>query len=447
MSLTPFSPKGVFHRRHGLGPDATEGHELRALGALVVAAAPLVDIRACNWPNTFMARPCIQPVPPSAPVAPSHGDVGPSCVLTRGELAECVIDAWSHAQACAKSQDKARLRALHVNAKRHDDLLDLGSLRRDLRLLGNYFPDPKDIDPERIEPELVPVGGRRSLEGRLFRLCRGTWSMPFSKGYGRRLRFLVFDHHHEAVMGIIGLQSPPADLRCRDEFFGSTQQNRLERANATMDAYTVGASPTYSRLIGGKLVAGFMHSNLVRQQYWLKYGNQKTLLEGKRLKQPLLAVTTTSAFGRSSIYNRLKFDDRLLARPLGYTKGFGTVHLEAIYPHLVAWLKDRNKHVPAGYGNGPKVRWQNISRAMTELRIPGKCLEHGFRREVFIFEFASNLATVLQNGVAPEMQDFADSAWSSYWKERWCLPRAMRDPTWKDIDVAETMRTAIESFA
>ncbi|PPU47130.1 hypothetical protein XarbCFBP7697_16125 [Xanthomonas arboricola] len=369
-----------------------------------------------------------------------------ACVLTANELAESVVDAWIRVRAVVNNGDKDTLRALHMQAKRADTNVDGKTLHKDLLKLQKYFPEPSCIQPEKISPVLIPVGAPRTLEGKLFRLCRASWSMPFSKGYGRRLRFLVFDEHHEAVIGIIGLQSPPADLLCRDRYFGVTKKNKLAVANTTMDAYTVGASPTYAPLLAGKLVAGFIHSSIVRKAYWRAYGGSQAIISGERLPQPLLAVTTASAFGRSSIYNRLKFDGELLARPLGFTRGFGTVHLEELYPHISAYLKERGKFIPAGFGNGPKVRWQNVIRALAELGIQRDCLEHGIAREVFIFEFASNTLEAQQNDAVPKMRDFNDKAWANHWKQRWCLARVQRNPNWASFSTYERMITAIDDL-
>lgn len=370
-----------------------------------------------------------------------------SRVLSGGELAEDIIAAWEQAQLAIRLGDKSTLRSLHVQAKRHDQGIDLTGLRRDMVKLARFFPEPSRIDPRRIEPELIEVGAHRSLEGQLFRLLRSYWSMPFSKGYGRRLRFLVMDKHHEAVIGLIGLQSPSADLKCRDQYLGTTKADKLAIVNTTLDAYTVGASPTYAPLLGGKLVAGLIHSEKVRQLYWRKYAAAQSLIEDRRLTQPLLAVTTTSAFGRSSIYNRLKMGDQLLAKPLGFTRGFGTVHLEGLYPHIVAWLKDHGKHVPAGFGHGPKVRWQNVINVLSELGISRTYLEHGLEREVFIFEFASNLDKVHRLGELPVMRSFDDQAWIDYWKERWCFKRIASRPDWHQFSVKSQLETGLRQFS
>lgn len=181
-------------------------------------------------------------------------------------------------------------------------------------------------------------------------------------------------------------------------------------------------------------MAGFLHSPLIRQEYWRTYGKRRTTQLNRRIPQPLLAITTSSALGRSSIYNRLRFGDRLLAQPLGYTSGYGTLHLESLYPQIAAWLKQTGRHIAAGYGNGPRVRWQNITTALVDLGLSTDHLEHGICREVFLFQLVNNLLDVCRDGAVPDVAPFDDGQWASYWKERWCVPRAARDPEWFEFD-------------
>jgi hypothetical protein len=360
------------------------------------------------------------------------------------ELRRAIENAWAVCRSAVAENDKSRLRELHLRAKVSDRSVNYPELERQFDRLRSYFPNPTRIEPSRIDPYVIPVQ-ERTLEERLFKITRGYWSMPYSKGYGRRLRFLVMDRNHQALIGIIGLQSPSADLGCRDRFLGVSSERKLSVVNNTMDAYTVGATPAYAPLLGGKLVAGYLCSPVIRREYWKLYGNKVTTQLRKRIPQPLLAITTASAFGRSSIYNRLRNETRVLARPLGYTRGFGTLHLEAIYPRMVEWLKASDKHVPAGFGNGPKVRWQNIMHTLVGLSIPTKYLEHGLQREVFIVELVSNLLAVCQSRATPDPIAFDDAEWASYWLERWCLPRVSRQPNWHEFDASGMLRQALRA--
>lgn len=346
--------------------------------------------------------------------------------------------------AAMSSGDKDYLRALHIQAK----LGQSGSVARTAKALfekhRTRFRNGSQIDPSKIKPVLKFV--RREEEwSDLFYATRSMWSMPYNKGYGRRLRFVVFDEYHEAVIGIIGLQSPPADLAARDELWNYPQEQKLALVNCTLDAYAVGAIPPYSYLLGGKLCAGMISSDPIRQAYWRQYAGKKTRMLDQNIQQPLAAVTTTSAFGRSSQYNRLKYKDRLLAEPIGYTMGFGTIHLEHLYSELCAYLKMVDGFTKGGFGNGPKVRWQNICRALVRLGLSNTLLQHGVRREVFLYR----LVDQLHEGMAgkgfgspiglPEA-DFAD-----YWRERWAVPRAQRFPSWNQGDDVELLRQTLAS--
>lgn len=361
---------------------------------------------------------------------------------SRIQLCEDIHKAWAACRDAVATGDKSAIRGFHLSAKKWDRSVDYNQLKSKLEKYKNYFPHGSFINPEKIQAELVLVT-ERSVEESLFKITRGFWSMPYSKGYGRRLRFVIMDRYHDAVIGIIGLQSPSADLACRDKYLGAERSKKLEFVNNTLDAYTIGATPAYAALLGGKLIAGLLHSEVIRQQYWRIYGNKKTTQLNKRIPQPLLAITTASAFGRSSIYNRLKVGDRILAKSLGYTKGYGTIHLEQLYPEVAGWLKDTGRHVPAGFGNGPKVRWQNIMRALIDLGISRDYLSHGIKREVFIFELVHNLKAVCSNNETPDIAIFSDKKWIEFWKERWALPRSIRDSSWKSVDSYQIIKNSL----
>lgn len=356
-------------------------------------------------------------------------------------LAADIAEAWDRFQLALHTGDKATVQALHLTAKRSDSSVNYSAFIADFHRLTRYFAQASAITPSKIAPELIQVRPGRWTE-RLFKIARAYWSMPYSKGYGRRLRFLVMDQAHNALIGIIGLQSPPADLSCRDQYLNLPAERKLQTVNSTLDAYTIGAVPPYNRLIGGKLVAGLLCSASIRRAYWRQYGATVTTQRRQRLPQTLLAITTASAFGRSSIYNRLSFGEYRITKSLGYTKGYGTLHLEHIYPRLADWLKQNDLLTPAGFGNGPKVRWQNISRALTTLGLPTKYLRHGLRREVFITELVQNLREAC-HGETPIPIEFDDISWATHWRSRWCLPRIERQPDWADFDAHDEILRAL----
>jgi len=344
------------------------------------------------------------------------------------KLRLAILDACKEFQENLKTGDKDYLRALHISAKMQNPGFD--ALQRSALFAKHkaHFREGNQIEVSRIKPVLKLVTDGEWSER--FSVLRSLWSMRYNKGYGRRLRFVIYDEYHNGLMGIIGLQSPPADLGCRDVLFEFPYGEKLDRVNSTMDAYTVGAIPPYSYLLGGKLCAGLIASDSIRQAYWRVYANRKSEMQKTRIEQPLAAVTTTSAFGRSSMYNRLKFGQRLIAEPIGNTLGYGTLHLEHLYVEMCDYLKRAGMYTEGGFGNGPKVRWQNIANTLTALHLPGNLLRHGVCREVFLFRLVDDLVGGMRTGRFGNPIALPDSDFAEYWRERWAIPRAARYPAW-----------------
>lgn len=305
---------------------------------------------------------------------------------------------------------------------------------------AKYFANGTDIDYKKIRPALVEVDN--DYWGTLFRLARLTWSLPFTKGYGRRLRFILLDDSNEKLIGVLGLQSPPLDFPARDRLFNYPETRKIELVNQTMDIYTLGAIPPYNRLLGGKLVALAAAADEVREAYFKKYKDRVTEMDERVLPARLIALTTTSAYGRSSIYNRLIYDSRELACSIGYTEGFGSFHLAPLYPDVCEFLEESGEVTRGGFGVGPRIMWQNYTRVFGLLDLPRDLLKHGVKREAFLFPLISNLENYMTGKASRPMyfhQSFADLA--GWWRERWLLARAERVDGWHDWS-----KIAIERF-
>ena len=115
------------------------------------------------------------------------------------------------------------------------------------------FADGSQIDPAKIKPVLVRVE-RGIFENELFRFATTLWSVPVSRGFGRRLRYLVMDEYHGKLIGIFALGDPVYNLRARDQHIGWSHVERSQRLVNIMDGYVIGSMPPYSALLGGKLV-------------------------------------------------------------------------------------------------------------------------------------------------------------------------------------------------
>lgn len=297
-----------------------------------------------------------------------------------------------------------------------------------------YFADGKDISPRQFSPELIPVVSEE-WTGKLFRLTTLLWSIPVSKGYGRRMRFLVIDKSNGKLAGIIALGDPVFNLKVRDEHIGWDANLRKERLFNIMDAYVLGAVPPYNQLLVGKFLAGLLCTNEIRHYFFEKYKDRTTIIEGRRKKADLVLVTTTSALGKSSVYNRV-FIDRsgnreYLLKSIGYTAGYGHFHVpDEVFNLMRKFLAERGEKYADGheYGDGPNWKMRVIRKTMELLgysKTP--LLKHGIKREVFVASLASNYKDYLQGKTdEPKFIDLTLNEYGSFFRERFMIPRFER---------------------
>jgi hypothetical protein len=358
--------------------------------------------------------------------------------ITSGELRQAVLEEletlgfeWKDGELhLPESRGKTFYRRLHVPARRAELGRRQDWLRRNLSRYLSFFADGNEVDPEKMEPTLIEA--EKKWHHELFRVARLTWSLPYSKGFGRRLTFLVLDKSNDKLIGILRLQSPPLSFPPRDRLFEYPDGCKTQLVNQTLDIQTLGALPPYNRLLGGKLVALAAASNEIRAAYRRKYAGRETEMEGRVLPAHLVALTTTSAFGRSSLYNRLNYHDQVIAESLGYTEGYGSFHLLRIYPLFREFLEERGISTRGGYGTGPRRKWQTMVRALGQLGFSSELLKHGIRREAFLFPLVHNLEAYMGGRAdSPEFRDLPFEELAAYWRGRWLLPRVERVDGWR----------------
>ena len=188
--------------------------------------------------------------------------------------------------------------------------------------LIRHFASGANLDVARITPRIEVVRSG-TWQSNLFRLASYYWRIPISEGYGRRLRFLVWDDHHKKLIGLFALGDAVFNLRARDEFIGWDHHRRVDAMVHLMDAYALGAVPPYNMLLGGKLVASLIRTQDVVDTFQAKYHESVGVISGQSKHAQLVAVTTTSALGRSSLYNRLRIGGQSIFDSIGSTSGWG----------------------------------------------------------------------------------------------------------------------------
>ena len=338
------------------------------------------------------------------------------------------------------NNDKDTLKSIQNNAKVSQIAEHRNFLMSFFNTAKEFCSDGSEIVPEDIRLELREVRPD-SLESKLFRWWNlAWWSMPYQRAYGRQIRFVIWDVAHDNPFGLILLQSPLLRMKARDNYLELPRESLDHWANMSMNAQRIGALPPYNNLIGGKLAALAMTSNEVRRAYRKKYSGKKTLMKKRTLKPDLLFLTTTSAFGKSSMYDRLKYKEHLAAIPIGYTQGTGTFHMsESLTREVYAMLQKRNVNTATGYGHGPSRKIKLFKKAFSCLGLKD-FYAHGILREVYFFPLAKNLPLVIHENKRPMWHDRPFQEIAEYWKARWALPRSRRMPQWKEFDSKEFFR-------
>jgi hypothetical protein len=303
--------------------------------------------------------------------------------------------------------------------------------------LGSYFADGADVDPSNIQAELELISAS-TWQSDLFRLASMLWSIPVSQGFGRRLRFLVWDRRNDKLIGLFALGDPVFNLRARDEEIGWSGARRADALVNVLDAYVVGAVPPYNKLLAGKLVASLIPSREIVSVFSRRYRDTSGIISGKKKGAQLVAVTTTSALGRSSLYNRLKLEGRMIFEPIGFTTGYGHFHIpDRLFNDMRVMLELRGERYASnhGYGEGPNWKLRTVRRALEILGMDPHLTRHGMPREVYFCPIAANAKQVLRG--ERKRADFSQLRTANEMAElamtRWVRPRASRDDTYKLI--------------
>lgn len=333
--------------------------------------------------------------------------------------------------------NKDQLRRLHEEAVRYRVDQARPSIARHEDRLLSFIAAGDEVHPARVRPRLVVVRPD-SEDELLFRYARLHWSIPVSAGYGRRLRFVVYDESNGKLIGLFGLGDPVFALGPRDRWIGWDPIQKKQRLQCVMDLFVLGAVPPYSQLLCGKLIALLATSREVQQAFRRKYGGERAFISRKPLDGRLALLTTTSALGRSSLYNRLTYRGQPVFHSVGFTRGSGEFHFSnGFYADLRALALEHcdatAKH--ARWGNGFRNKRELLRKVLPLLGLSRELVYHGVQREIFVAPLAHNAAAFLR-GEDQRLRWYDRSADELFmwFRERWLLPRAARDDGYRAFD-------------
>lgn len=328
------------------------------------------------------------------------------------------------------AESKEAIRAAHQMQRTERSSKQADFLQLQFPRLSEHFATGDEVDAEKVKPRLERVRSG-TWQADLFKLASLTWSVPVSPGFGRRLRYLVWDSSNQRLMGILAIGDPVFNLRSRDDYIGWTGEQRRSQLVHIMDAYVLGAVPPYNRLLGGKIVASLLRTQEIFDDFMATYGARKGIISGKVKQARLAAITTTSSMGRSSVYNRVKLGEKFYLRSIGYSSGYGHFHIpDKLFQDLRSYLREK-KHNYAddhAFGEGPNWRMRVTRTAFELIGMRPSLMMHGVKREVFICEMASNTIEFLKG----EDKQLDVSGLKSVDEvaalacDRWLIPRARR---------------------
>lgn len=316
-------------------------------------------------------------------------------------------------------------------------------IKKNNKLATLNLADGAMVWESRIEPVIEICETQE--QHNIFRIFRYYWSSPYSDYVGRRIKLLIRDNAlpTKPLIGIAALGSSIVHIPDRDKWIGWDKKTRTKNLIYTMDAYVLGALPPYNILLGGKLISYIMASNEVRNIYERKYKGKITNIS-KRKANRLACIFTTSLYGKSSQYNRIKYDGNLLYLPIGQTKGYGTLHLtNETFDAMRALLTSHKVSVTNRFGDGPIWRMRVMRTAAEILGFDSDfLLKHSFQRKIYAVPLAHNFRKFLNDEHSRlRYYDYPMEALVNYWKSRWLIHRK------ENVEVKKTLfDTRAEDF-
>jgi hypothetical protein len=284
-----------------------------------------------------------------------------------------------------------------------------------------FFARKSEINPERIQLELELVDGEELSA--LFRSAMSFWSVPISSGYGRRLRFIIWDKAHYKVFGIFGLCDPLIGLKVRDDYIGWDKKQKENRLYNMMTAYVLGAVPPYNELFGAKLVALAVGCKEVCWAFEEKYKGKKTIIRGRTPLAKLVAVDTMAFFGKSLIYEGLPE-----WHFVGFTKGLTHTHLTHLWERFLDVARQLGLSSVGKYsfGQGPNWKLRVLKELFSRLGLPSALLNVGLEKGYYFRPLVKEWKEFL-NGQTDQLT-YVNKSFEEYvefWKAKY-LKRGIR---------------------
>jgi len=268
----------------------------------------------------------------------------------------------------------------------------------------------------KLQPDVINVTDKSdSLTWNILRNFTST--MTWRQNVGRIMRFIVYDKKTNTYLGTLSLASDFISLTPRDSHIGWDYTTRIKKRmlNYTaMGSSIVPTQPLGFNFVGGKLITLVLSSDKVVRSWNIKY-----------IKEPLIAITTTSLYGGFSQYTNLKY-----WKKCGTTEG--KIPLEPsdiVYKKIREWVKEK---YPKDYRKLTVNKDKILSRPKSRLllyaykKLGVKPPDNNAPRGVYLcklYENSNEFLSLKDINVGGKRFDNRLSVLTDIWKEKYAKKR------------------------
>jgi len=235
-----------------------------------------------------------------------------------------------------------------------------------------------------------------------------TSSHTISKNNIRIIKILLKDLNTNKYLGILELSGDFYNLGDRDKYIGWNEETKKNNLKYIVCLSTcIGLQPIAHNLNIGKLLSLLVFSKEIEEYFYNKFGYY------------YVAVSTTSLFGKSIQYDRLKE-----LKLIGYTKGYGISQIpDYLYEGMIHFMKKYYLDDYKKITNSNKMRKINfISRLFGYKE---DLIFHGNKRGIY-FGYINELSKNFLNGNINEFNINNIRTVNEiieWWKIRWAKKR------------------------
>jgi hypothetical protein len=233
-------------------------------------------------------------------------------------------------------------------------------------------------------------------------------SHTISENNIRIIKILLKDLNTNKYLGILELSADFYNLGDRDKYIEWTEEIKKNKIKYIICLSTcVGLQPISHNLNIGKLLSVIVFSKEIQEYFYNKFGYY------------YVAVSTTSLFGKSIQYDRLKE-----LKLIGYTKGYGVSQIpDYLYIEMTNFMKKYYLNEYKNINNSKKIRKISFISRLFEYK--DKLIFHGHKRGIY-FGYINDQSKDFLRDINDQFNINnlrTVNEIINWWKERWARNR------------------------